>query len=80
MRNPRKFCKWNPFTFWNMFRYLSLESRNTQTQNCAPIQCTVWPRNGCQKRVNGYLETSVDAGRNHERRRSSKRVIGQFSV
>ena len=24
---------------------LSMESRNIQTQNCAPIQCTVWPRN-----------------------------------
>ena len=22
-----------------------IESMNTQTQNCAPIQCTVWPRN-----------------------------------
>ena len=29
-----------------MFKDLSLESRNIQTQNCAPIQCTVWPRNG----------------------------------
>ena len=19
-RNPQKFCKWNPFTFWNMFK------------------------------------------------------------
>ena len=28
-----------------MFRYLSLESSNIQSQNCAPIQCTVWPRN-----------------------------------
>ena len=27
-----------------MFKDLSLESRNIQTQNCAPIQCTVWPR------------------------------------
>ena len=47
-RNPRNFCKWNPLTFWNMFKYLSLESRNiqTETQNLAPIQCTVWPRNG----------------------------------
>ena len=40
-RNPRKFCKWNPHTFWNMFKYLSLESRNIQIQNFAPIQCTV---------------------------------------
>ena len=22
-----------------------MESRNIKTQNCAPIQCTVWPRN-----------------------------------
>ena len=44
-RNPRNSCKWNPLTFWNMFKYLSLESRNIQAQNCAPIQCTVWPRN-----------------------------------
>ena len=29
----------------NMFKDLSLESRNIQTQNCAPIQCTIWPRN-----------------------------------
>ena len=27
---------------FNMFKDLSLESRNIQTQNCAPIQCTVW--------------------------------------
>ena len=25
-----------------MFKDLSLESRNIQTQNCAPIQCTVY--------------------------------------
>ena len=43
-RNPRKSFKWNPLTFWNMFKYLSLKSRNMQTQNCVPIQCTVWPR------------------------------------
>ena len=30
---------------FNMFKDLSMESRNKQTQNCAPIQCTVWPRN-----------------------------------
>ena len=30
---------------FNMFKDLSLESRNIQTENCAPIQCTVWPRN-----------------------------------
>ena len=28
-----------------MFNDLSLESRNPQTQDCAPILCTVWPRN-----------------------------------
>ena len=44
-RNPRNFCRWNPLTFWNMFKDLSLESRNIQTQNCAPMQCTIWPRN-----------------------------------
>ena len=30
--------------FWNMLKDLSLESTNIQTQNYAPIQCTVWPR------------------------------------
>ena len=30
---------------FNRFIDLSQESRNIQTQNCAPIQCTVWPRN-----------------------------------
>ena len=45
MRNPLKFCLWNPLTFWNIFKaYLKLQSRIIQTQNCAPIQCTVWPR------------------------------------
>ena len=39
-------CLWNPLTFGNIFKDLSRESRNIQTQNCAPIQCTVWPRNG----------------------------------
>ena len=28
-----------------MFKDLSLESRNKQTQNRAPIQCANWPRN-----------------------------------
>ena len=37
-RNPRKSCKWNPLTVWNVFKYLFLESRNIQTQNCVPIQ------------------------------------------
>ena len=44
-QNPLKFCKWNALMFWNMIKDLSLESRNTQTQYCAPIQCTVRPRN-----------------------------------
>ena len=44
-RNPRKFCKWKPLTFWNTFKGLSMKSRNIQTQNCAPVQYTVWPRN-----------------------------------
>ena len=38
---PEKFCKRKPLTFWNMFKDLSLESRSIQTQNGAPIQCTV---------------------------------------
>ena len=44
-RNPRNFCKWCPLTFWIIFKNLSLEYSNIQTQNCAPIQCTVWSRN-----------------------------------
>ena len=44
-RNPLKFFKWNPLTFCYMFKDLSLESRSIQTQNCALIQYTVWPRN-----------------------------------
>ena len=32
-------------TNFHMFKDLSLESRNIQTQNRASIQCTVWPRN-----------------------------------
>ena len=28
-----------------MFKNLSPESRNIQTQKCAPIQCTVWLQN-----------------------------------
>ena len=28
-----------------MFKDLSMESRNTQTQKCAPIQCTIGARN-----------------------------------
>ena len=35
-----------------MYKDFSMESRNIQTQNCAPIQCTVWPRNG--SRLNVY--------------------------
>ena len=37
-----------------MFKDLFLESRNIQTQNYAPIQCTVWPRNEI------YNITSID--------------------
>ena len=44
-RNLRKSCKWSSLTFWNLVKYLSLESRNIQTQVFAPIQCTVWPQN-----------------------------------
>ena len=29
---------------FNVFKYLFLESRNIQIENCAPIQCSVWPR------------------------------------
>ena len=43
--NLRNFCRWKPLTFWNILRNLSLEYRNKQTQNCALIQYTVWPRN-----------------------------------
>ena len=51
-------------TFWNMFKDLSLESRNIQTQYYAPIQCTVWPRNEmiknkrffCRKNINFYIK------------------------
>ena len=43
-RNPRKSCYWNPLTFWIIIKSLSMESRNIQTQNFAPIQCTVWTR------------------------------------
>ena len=41
-------------TNFSHFKDLSLESRNIKTQNCAPIQCTVWPRNALQKFV--FLE------------------------
>ena len=37
--------KRNSLTFQNLFRDLSLESRNIHTQCCVPIQCKVWPRN-----------------------------------
>ena len=32
---------------FDMFKGLSLEFRNIPTQNCAPIQCTVYHLNGC---------------------------------
>ena len=47
-RNPLKCCLWKPLRFWNVFKDLSLESRNIKTQNCASIQCNVWPRNEFQ--------------------------------
>ena len=31
-----EFFLWNLLTFWKLFKDLSLESRNIQTQNCAP--------------------------------------------
>ena len=40
-RNQKKFCQWSPLTFWNKFKGLSMESRNIQTQICAPIHCLV---------------------------------------
>ena len=36
---------WSFRQSFTMFKDLSLESRNIQTQNCAPIKCTLWPRN-----------------------------------
>ena len=50
-RNPRNFCRLDPLTFCIMFKVLSLESRNIQTENCVPIQCTVWPRNEAMHRT-----------------------------
>ena len=44
-RNSSKFCMWNPLAFWNIIKDLLRESRNVQIQNCALIQCTIWPRN-----------------------------------
>ena len=40
-----EFYLWNSPTFKNIFQDLFLDFRNIQTQNCAPIECTVWPRN-----------------------------------
>ena len=40
-RNPRKLCQWSSITFWNTFKDFFMESNDKQTQNCAPIQCTV---------------------------------------
>ena len=36
---------WSFRQIFNRFEDLSLQSRNMQTQNCAPIQCTIWPPN-----------------------------------
>ena len=33
------------------FKDLSVESRNMQAKNCAPIQCTIWPRNEPNQRT-----------------------------
>ena len=33
------------YLHFGMFKELSLESRNKQTQNCAPSQGALWPRN-----------------------------------
>ena len=38
-------------TKFYMFKVLSLESRNIQTQNCGPIQCTVCLRNEQQSKL-----------------------------
>ena len=42
-----------------MFKDLSLKSRNIQTQNCAPIQCTVWPRDVLRGVINGYKRNTA---------------------
>ena len=39
------FFLWSLRQTYNMNKYLSLESRSIQTQKCAPMQCTAWPRN-----------------------------------
>ena len=36
---------------FNLLKGLALESRNIQTQKCAPIQCTVWPRKEKQSQM-----------------------------
>ena len=33
------------------FKDLSIEFSNMQKQNCAPIQCTIWPRNEPNERT-----------------------------
>ena len=44
VQNPRKSSEWIPFTFWNMFKDVFLDSNDLQTPNCEPNQCTVWSR------------------------------------
>ena len=36
---------WSFRQIFHMFKDMSVDSRNIQTQNCATIQCTIWPRN-----------------------------------
>ena len=44
---------------FNMFKDLSLESRNIPTQNCAPIQITVWSRNDCVKKFSKTVRRPI---------------------
>ena len=45
LRNPQQNKCAGKIYVTGIFMRNPLESTNTQTQNCAPIQCTVWPRN-----------------------------------
>ena len=49
--------------FWNRIKDLSLVSRKIQTQNCGPIQCTVWIRKAFHQQnrfFNLILHTKLD--------------------